>query len=64
VDPDDAPANHCRLGTWASRYANLAWSDHQEFTELKIVGVFAEHGSEVFDLGLESGSRKPEENDA
>ena len=52
------------LGTWATRNANLAWSHHQEFAELEIVGVLAEHGIEVFDLGLECGSRKPEENDA
>ena len=64
VDPDDARASHCRLGTWATRNANLAWSHHQEFAELKIVSVFAEHGIEVFDLGLETGSRKTEENDA
>ena len=62
--PDDAPASHCRLGTWATRNANLAWSHHQELAELEIVGVFAEHGIEVFDLGFETGSRKPEENDA
>ena len=48
----------------ASRNANLAWSHHQEFAELEIVGVLAEYGIEVFDLGLECSSRKPEENDA
>jgi hypothetical protein len=63
VDPDDGPASHCRLGTWATRNANLAWSHHQELAALKIVGMFAEHGIEVFDLGLQSGARKPEEND-
>jgi hypothetical protein len=62
--PDDAPASHCRLGAWATRNANLAWSHHQELAELEIVGVFAEHGIEVFDLGFETGSRKAEENDA
>ena len=57
-------ANQCRLGPWASRKANLAWSHHQEFPELKIVSVFTEHGIEVFDLGFEIGSRKTEEYDA
>ena len=36
---------------WTTPAPNLAWSHHQEFPELKIVGVFAEHGIEVFDLG-------------
>ena len=45
--PDDGPASHCRLGTWATRNTNLAWSHHQKLAELKIVSVFAEHGIEV-----------------
>jgi hypothetical protein len=57
-------ASQCRLGTWASRNANLAWGHHQEFAELKIVGVFTERGIEMFDLGLQAGSRETEENDA
>jgi hypothetical protein len=64
AEPDGAFISHCCLGTWASRNADLAWRHHQEFATFKIVGVFAEHGTEVFDLGLQSGSRKPEENDA
>lgn len=63
-DLDDTRLATCPLGTWASCNANLAWGHHQEFAELKIVGVLAEYGIEVFDLGLESGSRKPKENDA
>ena len=64
VGPERRIANQCRLGPWTTRNADLAWSHHQEFPELKIVGVFAEHGIEVFDLGLKAGSRKTEENDA
>ena len=62
--PGRRTASQCRLGPWATRNANLAWSHHQEFPELKIVSVFTEHGIEVFDLGLKAGSRETEENDA
>jgi hypothetical protein len=51
------------LGARTTGNPNLTGGDDQELTARKLIGVFLQHGIEVFDLGLGVCSWKAKEND-